>query len=71
MARTISRHYNVDHDKARERAKIANRARHSPSTYIRALGRAKLTDADVAALAALLASALARQQAPGTGSEAA
>jgi hypothetical protein len=52
-----------------ERAQIANRARHSPSTYIRALGRAKLTDADVAALAALLASALAGQQAPGTGGE--
>jgi hypothetical protein len=65
----VGKRYNTDPVMAHNRAKIANRARHSPSTYIRALGRARLTDADLAALAALLASALAGQQAPGTGGE--
>jgi hypothetical protein len=55
------RRYNTDPVMAHDRAVKANRARHSPSTYIRALARATLTDADRAALAALLASSLAGQ----------
>jgi hypothetical protein len=53
------RPYRIDPAVARERAIKAGRARHTPSTYIRILTRAELTDDDRAALAALLAASLA------------
>jgi hypothetical protein len=61
----MPRPYRIDPDVAVARAKIANRARHSPSTYIRSLARdaAKLTDEDRAALAKVLAASLAAKEA--------
>ena len=47
-----------------QRARKAARARHEPEVYIRSLARATLTDAQKAALAALLA-----DQAAGNGGE--
>jgi hypothetical protein len=61
---------NCSPDMARERASKAARARHQPAVYIRALAKATLTDADLAALAELLAASLAARPAQDAGAAA-
>ena len=53
-ARQPKKHYNVDPQVAHERAIIAVRARNSPDSYIKSLGRAELTTAQKRRLALLL-----------------
>jgi hypothetical protein len=62
----MPRPYRIDPRKAHDRAVKAAAARYAPRALIRSLAKATLTDAELAALAAILAASLAGKAAGGS-----